>query len=143
MSDMLSWVLREISGPLSEFFKKLGGEGGTEWLVAFKRFLRKENPWPDFKVWRTVTIRDREFKLVLVTPEDLDFLGAAYYYELLAAAKRKGLQSCSRDVFDHISVVDYDMIVGFENSCQRPGNNPPYIMGVIIQEGTKLVFVLP
>ena len=143
MAYMLSEALHKISGPLLEFLKKLEGEKCEEWIVAFKRFLRKETPWPDFRVWRTVTVHDREFKLVLVTPEDLGFLGSAYFYELLAAAKKKGLNSCSRDVFDRISVVNYDMVVGFENSCQRPGNNPPYIMGVIILEGTKLVFVLP
>lgn len=57
---MLSDALRELSGPLAEFHTKLcGADGNTVWLPAFKRFLRRENPWdgkPFFKAWKTITI---------------------------------------------------------------------------------------
>ena len=40
-------VLREfLSGPFSDFTEKLNSENGERWLTGFKRFLRKENPWP-------------------------------------------------------------------------------------------------
>jgi hypothetical protein len=38
-------VLQNITGPLNDFFKKLLSKEGEQWLSAFKRFLRKENPW--------------------------------------------------------------------------------------------------
>lgn len=38
-------VLLKIGGPFSDFFKKLAGEEAVEWHEAFKKFLRKENPW--------------------------------------------------------------------------------------------------
>ena len=44
--DMLREVVRELPGLLQDFLKKVFGEKGKEWLDAFKRFLRKENPWP-------------------------------------------------------------------------------------------------
>lgn len=42
---MLGLALREICGPLIDFFSKLVGPNGPEWWAAFKKFLRKENPW--------------------------------------------------------------------------------------------------
>lgn len=38
-------VLQDVSGPLTDFLKKLGSAQGEEWLRRFKKFLRKENPW--------------------------------------------------------------------------------------------------
>jgi len=38
-------ALRDVNGPLEDFFKKLLSEEGGQWLSAFKKFLRKENPW--------------------------------------------------------------------------------------------------
>lgn len=38
--------LSEIRGPRDAFEERLAGEDGSKWLDAFKRFLRKENPWP-------------------------------------------------------------------------------------------------
>ncbi|MDE2001375.1 MAG: hypothetical protein KGI60_02275 [Patescibacteria group bacterium] len=40
-------TLREVLGPLTDFFTKLLSKDGPQWLVAFKRFLRKENPWAE------------------------------------------------------------------------------------------------
>jgi hypothetical protein len=60
MSDiMLGEALREVCGPFKDFVAKLeGSDGTTIWLPAFKRFLRKENPW---SVWRTIKLGS-EFK---------------------------------------------------------------------------------
>lgn len=53
-------ALGEVSGPLNDFFKKLVGEDGEMWLAAFKRFLRRENPWmaatQAFKTWKIVRL---------------------------------------------------------------------------------------
>jgi len=38
-------ALAAVAGPLKTFWEKLGGKEGRVWLAAFKRFLRKENPW--------------------------------------------------------------------------------------------------
>ena len=40
-------ALAEVAGPLKDFAEKLGGREGPEWFAAFKRFLRKEDPWGD------------------------------------------------------------------------------------------------
>ena len=45
--NMLGGALVEVAGPLKDFAEKLGGEEGGDWFAAFKRFLRKENPWLD------------------------------------------------------------------------------------------------
>ncbi len=39
--------VKELHGPLSDFMDKLQCENGEEWFSAFKKFLRKENPWPE------------------------------------------------------------------------------------------------
>jgi len=51
--------LAEVAGPLKDFAEKLGGEEGKEWLAAFKRFLRTEEPWPkvpEFPIWKTIKL---------------------------------------------------------------------------------------
>ena len=40
-------TLSESRGPLTDFEEKLEGADGDQWLVAFKLFLRKQNPWPE------------------------------------------------------------------------------------------------
>ena len=42
---MLGNALREVSGPWKDHIEKLMGPEGEMWLAAWKRFLRKENPW--------------------------------------------------------------------------------------------------
>ena len=38
-------VLAEVAGAITDFFEKLAGPDGTNWLTEFKRFLRKEPCW--------------------------------------------------------------------------------------------------
>ncbi len=46
MTNMLDTnALATVAGPLKDFFEKLAGADGQTWFTAFKRFLRKENPW--------------------------------------------------------------------------------------------------
>jgi len=40
-----SLPLSEVRGPKGDLDEKLAGSEGEMWLTAFKRFLRKENPW--------------------------------------------------------------------------------------------------
>ncbi len=46
MENMLGSALTAVVGPMKDFYEKLGGADGERWLEAFKRFLRKEEPWP-------------------------------------------------------------------------------------------------
>lgn len=46
MENMLGGALAAVAGPLKDFAEKLAGSEGSSWLEAFKRFLRKEEPWP-------------------------------------------------------------------------------------------------
>ncbi len=56
--DMLGEALRNVCGPLMDFNQKLAGPDGIQWLEAFKRFLRKENPWAvcSFPTWKTIKL---------------------------------------------------------------------------------------
>lgn len=46
MSTMLGEIsAKELHGPWSDFMDKLQGNESALWFSAFKRFLRKENPW--------------------------------------------------------------------------------------------------
>ena len=38
-------VLAEVAGAITDFFEKLAGPEGTNWLMEFKKFLRKESCW--------------------------------------------------------------------------------------------------
>ncbi|MBM3206134.1 MAG: hypothetical protein FJZ43_00730 [Candidatus Staskawiczbacteria bacterium] len=40
-------LLCDVRGPVEDLLQKLSGEDGSEWLEATKKFLRKENPWPE------------------------------------------------------------------------------------------------
>lgn len=54
--DMLgSNALAEVAGPFKDFAEKLGSPEGPIWFSAFKRFLRKENPWA-LKLIRQITL---------------------------------------------------------------------------------------
>lgn len=46
-NDMLGSALAEVAGPLKDFSEKLRGAEGPLWFAAFKKFLRKENCWPE------------------------------------------------------------------------------------------------
>jgi len=54
--DMLGGSLAEVAGPLKDLAEKLGGGEGRQWLEAFKRFLRKEEPWPKLLIWRIIKL---------------------------------------------------------------------------------------
>jgi len=68
-------ALAAVAGPFRAFSEKLMGEEGLLWLQAFKRFLRKENPWPtevvpkSFPVWKTITVGGKSKKELLAELE--------------------------------------------------------------------------
>ncbi len=55
--DMLGVsALAVVAGPLKDFAEKLSGADGSQWLEAFKRFLRKEEAWPKILIWKTIKL---------------------------------------------------------------------------------------
>lgn len=56
-------ALCDVSGLLKDVLDKLSGEDGGRWGEAFKRTLRKENPWPtsSFPIFRTIQIGTHSF----------------------------------------------------------------------------------
>ena len=50
MKSMLSEALCEIRGLLDQLLKVLAGDNGEEWLMEFKKFLRKEECWTKIEV---------------------------------------------------------------------------------------------
>lgn len=48
--NILNITLRDFAGPFSQFITNLLGDDGETWWTAFKRFLRKENPWVTVRV---------------------------------------------------------------------------------------------
>lgn len=59
MNKNTQMALQSITGPLNDFFKKLLSEEGEQWLSAFKKFLRKENPW------KANELRDNVFRVLV------------------------------------------------------------------------------
>lgn len=63
-----SLAVPEVAGSIMDLLAKLAGKDAAAWSVAFKRFLRKENPWTEALVampavassapcpWKTVTL---------------------------------------------------------------------------------------
>ncbi|MFH1611092.1 MAG: hypothetical protein ABIA83_00620 [Patescibacteria group bacterium] len=48
--DMLGDITpAEVAGLMTTWWQRLGGPDAQIWLAAFKKFLRKENPWPGRK----------------------------------------------------------------------------------------------
>lgn len=43
-------------GELRDLRNKLGGPEGEMWLLAFRRFLRRENPWPSINLIKQMSI---------------------------------------------------------------------------------------
>ena len=76
--DTLGVALCDVSGPLNDFNQKLTGPDGEKWLRAFKKFLRKEDPWrivaSDFPVWATIQLGSISFRdlLPVLVKEDCD-----------------------------------------------------------------------
>lgn len=52
ISNTQQVTLEEYTRPLEEFHKRLNGDNAREWLDAFKRFLRKEEPWIISSKWK-------------------------------------------------------------------------------------------
>lgn len=52
--NILNITLRDFAGPFSQFITNLLGDDGETWWTAFKRFLRKENPWETVKTAKNV-----------------------------------------------------------------------------------------
>lgn len=56
---MLGVSVHDARGVVADLLEKLGAPKGEEWLIAAKRFLRKENPWDGktaFSTWKTVEL---------------------------------------------------------------------------------------
>ncbi len=53
--DMLGISVHDAQGVVTDLLEKLGGSNGQEWLSASKKFLRKEDPWPESNVF-TLTV---------------------------------------------------------------------------------------
>ena len=45
MSPHAQVTIHDLRGPLGEFLTVLATAAGRDWFEAFKKFLRKENPW--------------------------------------------------------------------------------------------------
>lgn len=77
---MLGSALAEMAGSLKDFAEKLGGDEGVQWMAAFKRFLRKEEPWPKFIYDKTKDgwelLEDVDFTLIGPLLELVPFLKA-------------------------------------------------------------------
>lgn len=53
---MTRLALCDISGPLTDLVQKLSGEDGGQWLRALNKMLRKENPWEQLHIWKTIKL---------------------------------------------------------------------------------------
>lgn len=122
MENMLGISLQEILGPIQDFLEKLGGRKGRQWLIAFKRFLRKENPWADGIMFETDILSFKPEKEIH-GEEVRQWLrvfqsdpSVAEYFKLLDPSKsfmNKALSMIGRIDIVLLSVKD----LGFENEA--------------------------
>ncbi len=49
-------ALSDIQGPLIDLLEKVGGRDGELWLRGLNKFLRKENPWENPEILKTIEI---------------------------------------------------------------------------------------
>lgn len=81
--------LSAVRRPKATLDERLAGSDGEEWLVALKKFLRKQNPWSasaepmkqerkprPIKRWRKTRFSDDEIEVNLDAPLVLPFEGA-------------------------------------------------------------------
>lgn len=96
-------ALRKLwCGPLCDLVVKLNGDEGPEWLMAFKRFLRREDPWRrwrppcKFKPQFCLPLESgRRIYLALLTIEDLGLTDGVRLGEAYTRALSLGLCLCS------------------------------------------------
>lgn len=94
MSIMLGKIsVKDLHGPWSDFMEKLQSEESELWFSAFKRFLRKENPWDG------ATRKDR----ITFTVTGLGITGAEWITRLTAGGHK--LSDWARGI---LSKPDYD-----------------------------------
>ncbi|MDO8577455.1 MAG: hypothetical protein Q7R55_01130 [Candidatus Wildermuthbacteria bacterium] len=89
-------ALAEVAGPLKDFAERLEGSRGIQWLGAFKRFLRKEEPWPKFTPWKTVKLGMEH------RAQDFDAKGIRVSQDVLASFNRFSFA---------VTVVEVDLVV--------------------------------
>lgn|GEM_PF-4834865 len=77
MESTQKGTLGELLGPLAQFFLRLIGNDGAVWWDAFKRFLRRENPWIVWKYTLSIMVGSRtalgiliEFREQMITVDD-------------------------------------------------------------------------
>lgn len=78
-------LLSDVQGPRDDLENKLAGDDGPEWLVAFGKFLRRENPWERTEVkpkakqfWKRVS--DAAIRVRVGASPSLPFDGATILY---------------------------------------------------------------
>lgn len=49
-------ALCDASGPLTDILQKLSGEDGEQWMRALNKMLRKENPWEEPVIFKTIKL---------------------------------------------------------------------------------------
>jgi len=125
-NDMLGVALRDARGPLKDLLEKLSGEDGVNWLRAFNKFLRREDPWlfnqPKIAIW--CILKFRHFHAIADLLIALNRAGCREFGELAYAFEKSGERQYGRAVTVHlvrISVAQLGFLVGASYSaiCDR------------------------
>lgn len=92
--------VKDLHGPLTDFMDKLQGQDDEEWFAGFKRFLRKENPWPItlpdtsldpvIRVDRRAALKYPDWMRKVMHPELQELGPAEYSVECLRPDKETG-----------------------------------------------------
>lgn len=115
-----SLPLSQVTGPVGDLFEKLAGSEGAEWLAGLKRFLRKENPWPEDPAEVTQEVLAQSLILDCSQPLDISAMLGKSWSVWLGPADGNG-KSGDPDVdprADALAEVDFSQVM-FEN-CLEP-----------------------
>src|SRR5262252_8225431 len=90
MQCMSPVSIRDLRGPLDAFLKKVEGADGDDWLRAFNRFLRKEDPWIDTTATKwTVTSKGGRVRDLLATFQESGIYVSKNALEVLEPSDRR------------------------------------------------------
>lgn len=123
MSEVMLGNLRipDVRRSMTDLEDKLAGDDGVQWLVALNRFLRKENPWAEFPLWRVINATTIEVNLDV--PSSLSFDGATVEWTTPGQTGWVRVEKKDNQLFVDGRKVDLHITEGQKTARDHQGHN--------------------